>query len=144
MRLRVLLGVFALAGAAVAAEKSLTLTVDAREVTRNSVHMTLDVPVSGTSARLVFPKWTPGNHAATNPVVDFVMLQGEAGGKRVPWERDPVDLYAFTFALPSGTATLPLRYDALFLPGADDLTADEIRTLGRRAMHRVYDAWIPR
>ncbi|MFN2459392.1 MAG: M61 family peptidase [Candidatus Velthaea sp.] len=95
----------------------LTLTVDAREVARDIVHVRLEVPVAGRPAKLVFPKWVPGQHAPANPVVDLAMLQADAGGKRIAWERDPVDLFAFTFAVPPGASTMTLRYDALLSPG---------------------------
>ncbi|GAC1413929.1 MAG: M61 family metallopeptidase [Candidatus Velthaea sp.] len=99
------------------AAEPLMLVVDAREVARNIVHMRLDVPVAAGSVSLVYPKWVPGNHAPSNPVVDLVMLQADAGGKRVEWRRDPLELYAFTFDVPAGATTLSLRYDALLSPG---------------------------
>ena len=95
----------------------MTLVVDAREVSRNIVHMRLDVPITGGPVRMVFPKWVPGQHAPANPVVDLVVLRGEAGGTRVTWERDPVDLFAFTFAAPKNARLLTLHYDALLSAG---------------------------
>jgi predicted metalloprotease with PDZ domain len=95
----------------------MTLVVDAREVSRNIIHMRLDVPISGGPVRMVFPKWVPGQHAPANPVVDLVVLRGEAGGTRVTWERDPVDLFAFTFAAPKNARMLTLHYDALLSNG---------------------------
>jgi len=99
------------------AAQPMTLLVDARDVARNVLHVELEVPVEDGPTRLVFPKWVPGQHAPANPVVDLVMLAGSVGGRHVAWERDPVDLFAFTFATPPGSATLTLRYDVLLAPG---------------------------
>ncbi len=95
----------------------LTLLVDAREISRNVVHVRLDVPVSGGATILNFPKWVPGEHAPANPVVDLAMLQASANGAIVPWVRDPVDLFRFTFSAPAGATDLTLRYDFLLAPG---------------------------
>jgi predicted metalloprotease with PDZ domain len=96
----------------------LLLSVDARDVRRAVLHVALDVPLSGAGpVRLVFPKWVPGEHAPANPVVDLVMLAGTVDGRRVEWQRDPVDLFAFTFTTPPGATALSLRYDVLLAPG---------------------------
>lgn len=122
MRARPVLGTIALALTLAAApptgaDAPLRLVLDAREVSRNIVHAKLDVPIAGGPVTLFFPKWLPGAHGPLNPVVDLVMLQGEADRKRVAWRRDPVDLFAFTFDAPPGATTLTLRYDALRAPG---------------------------
>jgi len=101
----------------------LQLLVDAREVSRNILHMQLDVPLANVpvasdgTVTLDFPKWVPGEHAPANPVVDFVMLRADAAGARVAWQRDQVDLFAFHFPVARGASTLTLRYDALLSPG---------------------------
>ena len=106
------------ADAAVAvAGTPMSLLVDAREIARNVVHVRLDVPISGGATTLVFPKWVPGEHAPANPVVDLALLRATADGTDVTWERDPVDLFRFTFAAPAGAMTLTLRYDFLLAPG---------------------------
>jgi predicted metalloprotease with PDZ domain len=100
------------------AAAALALVVDARDIRRNVLHVALDVPLGGPGpARLVFPKWVPGEHAPANPVVDLVMLSGSADGRAVAWQRDPVDLFAFSFATPPGATKLSLRYDVLIAPG---------------------------
>jgi predicted metalloprotease with PDZ domain len=99
------------------AAEPLRLVVDARDVTRDVLHVQLDVPLRSDQPRLVFPKWVPGEHAPANPVVDLVMLTATVEGRRVSWERDPVDLFAFTFATPHGARQLSLRYDVLLAPG---------------------------
>jgi predicted metalloprotease with PDZ domain len=105
-------------GTAASAAAPLTLLVDARDVRRGVLHVALDVPNAGGPTRLVFPKWVPGEHAPANPVVNLVLLSGSVDGRRVAWLRDPVDLFAFTFAVPPGAATLALRYDVLLAPGS--------------------------
>jgi predicted metalloprotease with PDZ domain len=95
----------------------MTLVVDAREVSRNILHVRLDVPISGGPVRMEFPKWVPGQHAPANPVVDLVVLRGNAGAANVTWQRDQVDLFGFTFDAPKNARVLTLHYDALLSPG---------------------------
>ncbi len=102
----------------VRAAEPLRLIVDARDVVRSVLHVSLDVPIGGGPTKLVFPKWVPGEHAPANPVVDLALLTATAAGRRLTWERDPVDLFAFTFDAPQGATTLSLRYDVLLAPGA--------------------------
>jgi len=102
---------------AVRAAAPLTLVVDARDVGENILHVTLDVPIAGGPATLVFPKWVPGEHSPANPLADNALLVASVDGKTVAWTRDPYDLYAFTFAAPPAATTLHLQYDVLLEPG---------------------------
>ena len=66
---------------------------------------------------LVYPKWIPGEHSPTGPIVDATGLHlyenGRGNGKELSWRRDDVDLYAFHCEIPAGVTTLEVTLDYL-------------------------------
>src|SRR5215471_3076947 len=104
------------AGAALGAP-TLTLSVDATEAPRGLLHGRLTVPAQPGPLSLGYPKWLPGEHGPTGPIIDFVGLQLTAGGKSVPWFRDSVDMYSFHCTVPAGARAIEARYDFLLPSG---------------------------
>src|SRR6266550_6413743 len=92
----------------------ITLALDARETPRKLLHARETLTVTPGALTLVYPKWLPGEHAPDGPIDDVVGLRFSAGGKTVPWRRDPVDQYAFHLDVPEGASTLDVSLD--FLP----------------------------
>lgn len=89
-----------------------TLVVDASDAPNQVWHATLTVPLrSSGDVVLAFPKWIPGAHGPVGPVGNLGSLRADAGGVAAPWTRDPNDVYAFHFAVPSGARALTLHYD---------------------------------
>ena len=112
-----LLAVLALVAAASAhAAGPLRVAVDATEAPRKILHARLSLPVDG-PITLVYPKWLPGEHGPTGPIVDLAGLRFTTGGRVVPWRRDDVDMYAFHVQMPPGARTLDVALDFL-LPAA--------------------------
>ena len=89
------------------------LEVDLREAPRHIFHARLTLPVKPGPLTLVYPKWIPGEHSPTGPIVDLVGLKITAGSKEIPWRRDDVEMYAFHIDVPAGVDTLNLGYDYL-------------------------------
>jgi predicted metalloprotease with PDZ domain len=89
------------------------LDVDLRGAPMHIFHAKLTLPVSAGPLTLVYPKWIPGEHSPTGPIVDLVGLKISAGGKEIPWRRDDVDMYAFHVEVPAGVDTLSASYDYL-------------------------------
>jgi predicted metalloprotease with PDZ domain len=87
------------------------LDVDLRDAPKYIFHAKLTLPVTPGPLTLVYPKWIPGEHSPTGPIVDFVGLKISADGKAIPWKRDDVDMFAFHVDVPSGIKTLDLTYD---------------------------------
>jgi predicted metalloprotease with PDZ domain len=111
------LAVLGMFGASVAhaqtAQNPARLDVDLREAPKHIFHAKLTLPVTSGPLTLVYPKWIPGEHSPTGPIVDFVGLNIGAAGKEIPWRRDDVDMYAFHIEVPPGVDTLDLSYDYL-------------------------------
>jgi predicted metalloprotease with PDZ domain len=93
--------------------KPIRIAVDLRDATKYIFHATLEFPVKEGALTLVYPKWIPGDHAPTGPILDLTGLKFRAGGKEIPWMRDDVDMYAFHCNVPAGAETLEVSLDYL-------------------------------
>ncbi len=113
MRHRVALAALLVAPAAWADAQ---LDVDAREAPRRILHAreTLAAPAGPLTLR--YPKWIPGEHGPTGPIVNLAGLKISAGGRPLAWQRDPDDMYAFHVDVP---AAGPLVVDLDFLEPPD-------------------------
>ena len=99
-----------------AAQDTIHLTVDASEAPRRLYHIHMTMPVKPGPVTLLYPKWIPGEHGPTGPVVDMVGLNVTANGRRVPWMRDPVNMFAYHVTVPEGAATLDIAFDQIAPP----------------------------
>jgi predicted metalloprotease with PDZ domain len=95
------------------AQNPARLDVDLRDAPQHIFHAKLTFPVGAGPLTLVYPKWIPGEHSPTGPIVDLVGLKISAAGKEISWRRDDVDMYAFHVDVPVGVDTLNLSYDYL-------------------------------
>ncbi len=87
------------------------LAVDATDLDHHVFRIHETVPVAGPGPlTLLYPKWIPGNHGPTGPLVDLADLTVHAGGIRVAWQRDTVDVYAFHIDVPQGASALEVDF----------------------------------
>ena len=83
------------------------LDVDATDIVRHILRVHQTIPVAGgTDLILLYPRWLPGNHSPSGRIDELSGLQIHAGGQRVDWVRDPVDVYAFHVRTPAGANSL--------------------------------------
>jgi len=106
------LGTFAFANPLSLAQ-SLRLHVDLTDASRNLYHAQLNIPANPGALTLVFPKWIPGNHRPSGPIAALTGIRMEANGKPLPWERDPVDMYAFHVVVPEAAHAIEVSLDAI-------------------------------
>src|SRR5262245_4210932 len=83
--------VLAIAALPAASVDATTIRLDAREAPRRLLHAHLSIPATPGPLTLFYPKWIPGEHGPTGPINGVAGLTITAGGKKVAWERDPVD-----------------------------------------------------
>jgi predicted metalloprotease with PDZ domain len=102
---------------------AIALTVDVREAPRGILHAQLTIPVQPGPLTLLYPKWIPGEHGPTGPIRDLVGLRLTAGGREIPWQRDPLDMYAFRCEIPAGTRALEVSLDFLVPVGGSGFTS---------------------
>jgi predicted metalloprotease with PDZ domain len=89
------------------------LVVDATHAPQKILHAQLQIPVSSGPLTLVYPKWIPGEHGPTGPIVDVTGLEFSANGQRLTWRRDLTDMYTFHLTVPQGVSTLEAKLDAV-------------------------------
>ena len=94
----------------------ISLAVDATDVARHifRIHESLPVPGPGPMI-LLLPKWLPGEHAPTGPIGQLAGLTILANGKRVEWQRDPVEITAFHLRVPEGVGRLEIDFERIAL-----------------------------
>ena len=89
---------------------SIRLAVDLTDVERRIFRVREEIAVAPGPLTLYYPKWIPGNHAPTGPVPLLAGLVVSAGGRRLAWKRDPLDMHAFRVVVPDDVATLSLEF----------------------------------
>ncbi|MFN3816990.1 M61 family metallopeptidase [Brevundimonas sp.] len=88
--------------------------VDATDTERKIIRVRQTIPVTRAGPMvLLYPKYLPGNHAATGPIQLVAGVQVSAGGQRVEWVRDPLDPYAFHIEVPAGVSEIEVAFDYL-------------------------------
>lgn len=92
---------------------TITLSVDLTNVNDRVVNVRETIPVNLGEITLLYPHWLPGTHSPSNPVANLAGLVVMAEGKRVPWVRDRVDMWAFHVDVPKNTTSLELSFQYL-------------------------------
>jgi predicted metalloprotease with PDZ domain len=90
-----------------------TLAVDATEAPRKVFHARLTIPATPGDFVLLYPKWIPGEHGPTGPVVDTAGIYFRANGRVLNWHRDLVDMYAYHVEVPAGVTSIDASLDYL-------------------------------
>ena len=85
---------------------TIKIAVDATDLTRRIFQVTEDIPVVAGPLSLHYPQWLPGNHSPAGPIDKLAGLKFTANGKRIPWKRDPLDVYTINVVVPDGTTSL--------------------------------------
>jgi predicted metalloprotease with PDZ domain len=89
------------------------LSVDATQAPQKILHARLEMPVQPGPLTLVYPKWIPGEHMPTGPIIQLAGLKFSSGGKTIAWRRDLVDMFAFHLEIPAGVTLLDIELDSL-------------------------------
>jgi predicted metalloprotease with PDZ domain len=100
----------------IAPQKPMLVEVDLTDAPRRLFHSHLVVPAKPGTMALVYPKWIPGEHMPSGPVVDVAGLVFRAGGVVLPWKRDDVDMYTVRVEVPAGATELDVTLDQLSPP----------------------------
>src|SRR6266851_4653489 len=102
-----LLFILLLVGPIRAAEPApITITVDASEVNQQRIDARLVIPAKPGPLTLLYPKWLPGTHGPGGPIGRLGGLKLSAAGRPVPWQRDPLEMFAFHCEVPEGATVL--------------------------------------
>jgi len=111
----------------------ITLTVDAGEIANQRIEARLVIPVKPGPLTLLYPKWLPGTHGPGGPIGRLGGLKLSAGGKPVPWQRDPLEMFAFHCDVPAGATVLEVEL-AYALTSAQDALEVSIGVVASRRL----------
>ena len=89
---------------------TLTLRVDLTDLDRRLFKVRESLPVQPGPLTLLYPQWLPGTHGPNGPVNLLTGLVVVARGKRLPWLRDPINMYAFHIDVPAATDQIELEF----------------------------------
>jgi predicted metalloprotease with PDZ domain len=92
---------------------TIRLAVDATDLAHGIFAVQESLPVQAGPLTVLFPRWLPGTHSPSGPIDKLAGLVISAGGKRIEWRRDPVDVYAFHLDVPAGVTALDLSFQFL-------------------------------
>jgi predicted metalloprotease with PDZ domain len=92
---------------------TISLLVDVTNITGRVLNVHETIPMKGPDITLLYPEWLPGTHSPSNPVSELAGLVVTANGKRIPWVRDRVDMYAFHVEAPKDATTLDINFQYL-------------------------------
>ena len=90
-----------------------TITVDATDAPRKIFHARMTIPAKPGDFVLLYPKWIPGEHGPTGPIVDTAGIYFRANGHNLAWHRDPVEMYAYHVEVPQGVTSIEATIDYL-------------------------------
>ena len=77
------------------------------------------MPVRPGPLTLYYPKYTPGDHAPDGPIGTMMGLEVTAGGQRIAWHRDEVDMFTFHLTVPADADRIDIRFQ---FPSDDRVT----------------------
>jgi len=120
---RFTLVLFVLLIAVSASAAPIVLRVDASNAPSNLFHAHLTIPATPGATTLYYPKWIPGEHSPTGPLVGLTGLKITANGAPVTWQRDPVEMFAFHVDVPAGASALEVDLDYLAFAGGAIFTS---------------------
>ena len=96
-----------------------TLALDATEAPRRILHAHLVIPATSGTLTLYYPKWIPGEHAPSGPVLDLTGLRFTGNGQLLKWRRALDDSWTIHVEVPSGVQEVDASLDFLS-PTADE------------------------
>lgn len=116
MRIVSLPGIALFITAAFAQTTPIDLRVDATEAPQRLFHVRMTMAVKPGPMTLLYPKWIPGEHMPSGPIVNLVGLQIKGAGQSIPWKRDNLNMFAFHISVPASVSSLDIAFDYISPP----------------------------
>ncbi len=98
---------------AAAAPPHISLALDASEAPRKIFHAQLTIPAAPGTLTLYYPKWIPGEHAPSGPVMDLAGLKFTGNGQLLQWRRALDDNWTVLVEVPARVQEVHASLDYL-------------------------------
>src|SRR5947207_13290314 len=103
------------------APPKITIALDASDAPLKIFHAQLTIPASAGTMTLFYPKWIPGEHAPSGPIIDLAGLKFTAAGQfqELKWRRALDDNWTIHVEVPAGVQEIHASLDFLSPAGAE-------------------------
>src|SRR6266545_5480251 len=98
---------------------NITIALDATDAPRKIFHAQLTIPASPGTLTLYYPKWIPGEHAPSGPVLNLAGLRFTGNGQLLKWRRALDDNWTVQVEVPAGVQEVHASLDFLSPAGAE-------------------------
>ncbi len=116
----------------------IALNVDAHDAPSGIAHVEEQIPVVPGPLTLVYPKWIPGEHQPSGPIVNVGGYTIRSGTTPVAWRRDLADPFAIHLTVPAGVTTLNVAFDIFGVAiGRDSSTRFATANMLNLTWHKV-------
>ncbi len=92
---------------------TIQMKVDASDTARNIFRIRQSIPVKAGKLTLLYPQWVTAQHGPTGALHQLAGLKVTANGRAVPWQRDPLNVFAFRVDVPKDVQMLEVEYQHL-------------------------------
>src|SRR5216110_1084435 len=93
-----------------------TISLDATEAPRKIFHAQLTIPATPGTLTLYYPKWIPGEHAPSGPVINLAGLKFMGNGQPLKWRRALDDDWTIRVEVPASVQEVHASLDFLSSP----------------------------
>ena len=97
----------------------ISIALDASDAPRKILHAQLTIPAVQGTLTLYYPKWIPGEHAPSGPVIDLAGLKFTGNGQLLKWRRALDDNWTILVEVPAGVQEVNAALDFLSPAGPD-------------------------
>ena len=118
---------------ATAAAPHINIALDATDAPRKIFHAQLTIPASAGTLTLYYPKWIPGEHAPSGPVIDLAGLKFTGNGQLLKWRRALDDSWTIHVEVPAGVQEVHASLDYL----SPATSGGELFTAGASATEKM-------
>src|SRR5882724_7211484 len=96
---------------AAGAAPHINIALDATDAPRKIFHAQLTIPASPGTLTLYYPKWIPGEHAPSGPVLNLAGLRFTGNGQLLKWRRALDDNWTVQVEVPAGVQEVHASLD---------------------------------
>src|SRR5204863_1547884 len=97
----------------------ITLALDATDAPRKIFHAQLTIPATPGTLTLYYPKWIPGEHAPSGPVINLAGLKFTGNGQFLKWRRALDDNWTVHVEVPAGVQEVHASLDFISPAGSE-------------------------
>jgi len=97
----------------------ISIALDASDAPRKIFHAQLTIPAVPGTLTLYYPKWIPGEHAPSGPVINLAGLKFMGNNQLLKWRRALDDNWTILVEVPAAVQEVEATLDFLSPAGAD-------------------------